>query len=74
MILKASSKKVTTIKNLPMAGKYGLIGSEYVSRRSSILLVCSRIASSGEGSFVAEDEEGPPPKLLFIMPLLLPRW
>lgn len=39
---------------------HGLIGSDSVSSQSSILLVCSRIASSGLGSLVASGREGPP--------------
>jgi hypothetical protein len=45
----------------PTAGSTnGLSGSETVSRKSSILLVCSRMASSGLGSFVASLVPGPP--------------
>jgi hypothetical protein len=43
---------------------HGLIGSAKVSSRSSILLVWARMVSSGEGSEVAADEEGPPNGLL----------
>ena len=101
MIRKLSSRKVTTIKKRPTAGKYlqgkdtlsaklqmvpcnpvmatkhshgkginkgmylkaityGFMGSETVSSQSSILLVCSRIASKGLGSFVASALPGPP--------------
>lgn len=41
---------------------YGLIGSANVSSQSSILLVCSRMASRGLGSLVASALAGPPPK------------
>lgn len=54
-----------------MAGRYGLMGSEYVSKKSSILLVCSLMASSGDGSFVEDELEGPGPKDMFCW---LPRW
>lgn len=36
------------------------MGSERVSSQSSILLVCSRMASSGLGSLVASERWGPP--------------
>lgn len=39
---------------------HGLMGSARVSSKSSILLVCSRIASRGDGSDVAAECEGPP--------------
>lgn len=48
---------------------HGLTGSASVSNQSSILLVCSRMASKGLGSLVASALPGPP-KLLW----LLPRW
>lgn len=41
---------------------HGFTGSESVSSQSSILLVCSRIASSGLGSLVSSCLLGPPPK------------
>jgi hypothetical protein len=92
MILIASSKKVTTMRKRPIAGRYlmegyladvlchvlleertprrdtcrralerayGLSGSLKVSRKSSILLVCSLIASRGLGSLDIS-ELGPP--------------
>jgi hypothetical protein len=60
MILNASSRNVTTIRKRPIAGRYGLRGSDSVSKKSSILLVCLRIASSGDGSFVADELDWPP--------------
>lgn len=39
---------------------YGLTGSANVSNQSSILLVCSRMASKGLGSLVASARPGPP--------------
>ena len=48
---------------------HGLTGSDSVSRKSSILLVCSRSWSSGLGSFVVLSLRPPLPKGLW-----LPRW
>ena len=42
---------------------YGFTGSDNVSSQSSILLVCSRIASRGLGSLVASARPGPPNRL-----------
>ena len=41
-------------------GTHGLTGCDSVSSQSSILLVCSRMASSGLGSLVASVLLGPP--------------
>lgn len=48
MIRSASSRKVTTIKNRPSAGRCGLMGWVYWSMRSSTLDVYSRTLSSGD--------------------------
>jgi hypothetical protein len=43
-----------------MRETYGFTGSDMVSSQSSILLVCSRMASKGLGSLVASARPGPP--------------
>ena len=52
----SNCKKATSEK----ARTHGLTGCDKVSSQSSILLVCSRMASSGLGSLVASVRPGPP--------------
>lgn len=54
---------LASISSFLEQGTYGFSGSEMVSNQSSILLVCSRIWSSGLGSLVASARPGPPKRL-----------
>lgn len=59
MMRNASSRKVTTIRKRPKAGRWGLMGCVYWSIQSSTLEVYSRTFWSGDSE--SRDEENPCP-------------